>query len=139
MEVRAVTQDNDQLSIIRELYEAITSSCRSQKIIQIVQIPQNENRIATYDDKANDTLEIGISKPTYLAMFKQSHDYWYRYMESSQCTLDKLEITILRELYLMTLGYLITANDHHSIMNLHELIVQILGNFETDIEIISCF
>ena len=53
--------------------------------------------------------------------------------------LDKLEITILRELYLMTLGYLITANDHHSIMNLHELIVQILGNFEADIEIISCF
>lgn len=139
MEVRAVTQDNDQLPIIRELYETISSSCRSQKIIQIVQIPQNENRIATYDDKANDTLEIGISKPTYLAMFKQSHDYWYRYTESSQCTLDKIEITILRELYLMTLGYLITANDHHSIMNLHELIVQILGNFEADIEIISCF
>lgn len=142
MEVQTISKDNDELPIIRELYKVITLSLRSQKIIQIAQIPQNGNsqsNIVTYDDEDNDTLEIGISKPTYLAMFKQSHDYWYKCMEINKCTLEKLEIATLSELYLMTLGYLITANDHNSIMNLHEQIVKILGNFETDIEIVSCF
>ncbi|RCK67068.1 Protein ECM9 [Candida viswanathii] len=127
----------DKLPIIRQLRDAILNSDRLYKIIQIVPSLEDGPFIA-YDDEANNTLDIGLTKKSYLAMFKQCHDYWYTYLEK-ETSLNQLSRAQLEELYLMTLGYLVTANDHHSIMNLHEDVVKRLGNHETDIEIVSCF
>ncbi|RCK54542.1 Protein ECM9 [Candida viswanathii] len=127
----------DKLPIIRQLRDVILNSDRLYKIVQIVPSLEDGPLIA-YDDEANGTLDIGLTKKSYLAMFKQCHDYWYAYLER-EIALNRLSRSQLEELYLMTLGYLVTANDHHSIINLHEDIVQQLGNHETDIEIVSCF
>lgn len=58
----------------------------------------------------NGVTEIGISKKSYLAMFKQSHTYWHQRPES---------VSDL-ELYYFTFGYLLTTNENHTIIKLHQ-------------------
>lgn len=137
METRINTANDKKLPIIRELIDIIINSTRLFKIIQIIPSSGN-NQIVIFDDEPNNTLDIGITKQAYLSMFKQCHDYWYSYIDDEASSLAELNVAQLEELYLATLGYLVTANDHHSIMNLHEDIVRYLCNYETDIEIISC-
>ena len=138
METRINTANDKKLPIIREVIDIIINSTRLFKIIQIIPSSGN-NQIVIFDDEPNNTLDIGITKQAYLSMFKQCHDYWYSYIDDEASSLAELNVAQLEELYLATLGYLVTANDHHSIMNLHEDIVRYLCNYETDIEIISCF
>lgn len=132
------TKDNHNLPIVRELRNIVLNSNRLFKIIQIISSSKNDP-IVIFDDESNNTLDIGITKEAYLTMFKQCHDYWYSYMNNEISSWDQLSATELDDLYLATLGYLVTANDHHSIMNLHENLVIYLDNYDTDMEIVSCF
>ena len=74
-----------------------------------------------------------MSKLTYLAIFKECHTFWHQLL-AKQTSLDvsnNLKLLSLQELwdiYYMTVGYLITTHENHSIISLHESTVLVLAN-----------
>ncbi|KAI5959513.1 uncharacterized protein KGF55_005341 [Candida pseudojiufengensis] len=120
------------MQLIQNLYNVLTQSNKLYKVIQI--IPNDDtNQLILHEEE--DVLDIGMSKKTYLAIFKESHTYFHNsYDKSTSNSHDDLQ-----SLYLMTLGFLITTNEHSTIIKLHEKVVNKLNNQEQDLEIISSF
>ncbi|EGW31221.1 uncharacterized protein SPAPADRAFT_67303 [Spathaspora passalidarum NRRL Y-27907] len=89
--------------LAKELFNIIGKSTKKYNIISVI---PGDGKIITHEDE--NVLEIGIPKRTYLSMFKQAHDTW---QDMSGMNID--------DIYYMTLGYLITTNEHHTILKLH--------------------
>ncbi|KAK6455831.1 uncharacterized protein RJT20DRAFT_129202 [Scheffersomyces xylosifermentans] len=116
------------LELIRELYEIISSSKQLFKIVQLVpaDVPSNTGSEAFSLHSEGDTLDIGLTKKTYLKLFKESHTYWHNNIASDNVDYNDLanscDIQTLWNLYFMTVGFLITTNENHTIVALHETV-----------------
>lgn len=81
-------------------------------------IPESE--LAIVSEVHDEITEIGLSKRTYLQLFKESHTYWHSVLQSTLSR--KQNPTDLLEAYYCTFGYLLTTNENHSLITLHECI-----------------
>lgn len=123
------------MQLIRDLCKILINSNKPIKIIGII-AQSGDQDILSHEEE--NTLEIGLTKKTYLRIFKESHYVFHNHYEG-RLNLDRLSRSELDELYYMTLGFLITTNEHSTIIALHEALVQRLKSHEYDLEIISCF
>ena len=123
------------MQLIKDLCDVLTTSNKPIKIIGIVPQSGEEDFII---HEEGDTLEIGLTKQIYFRIFKESHEVFHTHHED-RLRIDSLSHSNMEELYYMTLGYLITTNEHSTIIALHEELVERLGNHEYDLEIVSCF
>ena len=123
------------MQLIKDLCHTLSNSNKSIKIIGLI-AQDGEQDILSHEE--NDTLEIGLTKKIYLRIFKESHELFHNNYED-RLNIDRLLHSQLEELYYMTLGYMITTNEHSTIIALHEKLVKKLGNYEYDLEIVSCF
>ncbi|EDK44083.1 hypothetical protein LELG_02262 [Lodderomyces elongisporus NRRL YB-4239] len=135
--------DRSTMQLIQNLTHIILNSNKTYKVIEVIPNATDTkndanslNGFQLYEE--NCTLGIAVSKYQYLSIFKASHSYFYHH-RNELLSIDKLSRDNLWEAYYMTLGYLITTNEHHTILKLHERIVDILQNHEQDLEIISTF
>lgn len=114
-----------ELPLCRQLNSIIKEGPNTTyKIIQI--IPATEDAADSFITFRTDeeTWDIGLTKKTYLSLFKEAHTFWHnnlttyapRFNEYWYNNNEKLMNT-----YLMTLGYLLTTNENHTIIRLHEL------------------
>lgn len=108
------------LDLTRELYNIITRSLLRWKTIQLIGAHEESNPFITYE--SDDLLEIGLSKQTYLGVFKECHTYWHSIVGRLEEMVANSSQHQLWDLYIMTLGYLITTNENHSIITLHEAV-----------------
>ncbi|CAH2354761.1 hypothetical protein CLIB1423_18S03092 [[Candida] railenensis] len=81
-------------------------------------IPESELPIVS--EVHDEITEIGLSKRTYLQLFKESHTYWHSALQSAPS--GKQDPADLLEAYYCTFGYLLTTNENHSLIKLHESI-----------------
>ncbi|KAG5418127.1 hypothetical protein I9W82_004456 [Candida metapsilosis] len=123
------------MQLIKDLCHTLSNSNKSIKIIGLI-AQDGEQDILSHEE--NDTLEIGLTKKIYLRIFKESHELFHNSYED-RLNIDSLPQPKLEELYYMTLGYMITTNEHSTVISLHEELVKKLGNYEYDSEIVSCF
>ncbi|KAI5967322.1 hypothetical protein CANMA_003142 [Candida margitis] len=121
--------------LIKSLCDELLSSNKSIKIIGIV-AQAGEKDILSHEE--GDTLEIGLTKEMYLRIFKESHEYFNSHYDD-RLNIESLSHSQLDKMYYMTLGYLITTNEHSTIIALHEELVHRLGNYKYDLEIVSSF
>lgn len=109
------------------LYDAIhTSQCR----LKVISIIPGEQQFSIVTDDDQDTLEIGVLMDTYLALFKQCHN------------LQHAELSLWDE-YILTVGYLFTTNENHTMILRHWDVVQRLvaerGHqfLDTELDVVS--
>lgn len=118
------------LQLTKSLREAVVGREHRIKIIQLASVI-DDGKIEF--GETDDVLDIGMSKLTYLAIFKECHTFWHQLL-AKQTSLDvsnNLKLLSLQELwdiYYMTVGYLITTHENHSIISLHESTVLVLAN-----------
>ncbi|KAK6460147.1 hypothetical protein DFJ63DRAFT_316016 [Scheffersomyces coipomensis] len=109
----------------QRLYDIITDSKLKWKTIQFIAPNEVPNPFITYEE--NDTIEIGVTKKNYLKLFKEAHHYWHhKIIDVSNDYLNVIQTGSDEEiwnLYLCTIGYMITTNENHTIIRLHELLV----------------
>lgn len=94
------------------------------KIIQLIPATEGASDPFTTFRTDENTLDIGLTKKTYLSIFKEAHIFWHnnlvpyvpKFEEYWHNDREKLINT-----YYMTLGYLLTTNENHTIIRLHEL------------------
>lgn len=97
------------------------------KIVQIIpSIEEYENSGPFIVHTSSlDTLDIGMTKKTYLQIFIEAHTYWHHLILPkklhSEGKLKDLLTSELYDIYFSTLGYLVTTNENHTIVRLHEL------------------
>lgn len=97
------------------------------KIVQIIpSIEEYENSGPFIVHTSSlDTLDIGMTKKTYLQIFIEAHTYWHHVILPnrlhSEEKLKDLLTSELYDIYFATLGYLVTTNENHTIVRLHEL------------------
>ncbi|KAG2736208.1 hypothetical protein G9P44_000298 [Scheffersomyces stipitis] len=137
------------LGDIKHLYSTVVDSKHKWKIISIIpEFPENFTA-CFLSHSEGDTLEIAFTKKSLLRLFKSSHSYWHEQVLSKDMDFEELartaENSLLWDLYYMTLGYLITTNENHTLIRLHEVVVYELYSREGDIfiekefEIITTF
>ncbi|KAI3402572.2 hypothetical protein KGF56_004664 [Candida oxycetoniae] len=126
------------MELIKSLCDIIIDSKKLYKIIEVIPNGIVSSPSAFNLEEDGDILGIGIPKEKYLKIFKNSHDYFYAHFDQL-LNLEGLSKANLVDAYYMTLGYLISTNEHHTIIKLHSRIVNILQNYDQDLELISCF
>lgn len=125
--------------LIRQLHDIVVQSRAKNKVIQL--LPPDNAIQEVLAVEIGDNLEIGLTKQVYLTLFKQVHQQWHQF-DTLQWENNK---SAWWDYYYMTLGYLITTNENHTIITLHELLVHKLcqehGNWvlDNEIELISVF
>jgi len=125
--------------VIRQLHDIVVQSGAKNKVIQLV--PPDNAIQEVLAVEIGDNLEIGLTKQVYLKLFKQVHQQWHQF-DPLQWENNK---SAWWDYYYMTLGYLITTNENHTIITLHELLLHKLchehGNWvlDNEIELISVF
>ncbi|CAK9437789.1 uncharacterized protein LODBEIA_P21670 [Lodderomyces beijingensis] len=131
---------------IQSLRDEIINSKAKYNIIELIpddlELGDGSERksgpFTTHADDSSSSLEIGVHKRAYLEMFMASHAYFYEHRQQLY-NLQALSLVELRETYLMTLGYLITTNENHTIIKVHAQTVAILDNWLEDLEIVTSF
>lgn len=129
------------MNIIEELNGIISKSSHTYKTIQLIPDGGESLFIVNLEEDTN----VGLSKKTYFALFKQCHTYWHGIQQKDHKSVVRNADGIkLQELFLMTTGYLITTNENHSILTLHEQIVYKLSKNDPsfiakEIDLISTF
>ncbi|CUM67178.1 uncharacterized protein PRCAT00004871001 [Priceomyces carsonii] len=110
-------------TVTEHLIKTIRDSRAHFIIIQLV--PETANKTQTLICQTEEkTLEIGLTKKTYLSIFKEAHTHWHELNTLDiKDYLERASEKEVWELYLMTLGYLISTNENHTIFNIHELVV----------------
>lgn len=97
------------------------------KIVQIIPSIEEYENIGPFivHTSSLDTLDIGMTKKTYLQIFIEAHTYWHHLILPkklhSEGKLKDLLTSELYDIYFSTLGYLVTTNENHTIVRLHEL------------------
>lgn len=111
-------------------YEVLKDYQFHEKVVQF--IPEQGDQLFSIHESYG-VVDIGISKRQYLKIFKQAHDYWHQNRDdfvgvNSSYTLEKL-----KNLYYVTIGYLLTTNDHQMMIKLHERILAQIYQKEPEI------
>lgn len=109
------------------LYEVLVSWPHLEvKVIQI--IPLGDDDIVVAENGA--VLEIGITKRAYLAIFKEAHTFHHteldRHLENLPGYLHGCSVEKLREIYVLTIGYMLTTNENYTLLRVHELVTFLL-------------
>ncbi|ODV70232.1 hypothetical protein HYPBUDRAFT_151641 [Hyphopichia burtonii NRRL Y-1933] len=118
-----------ELKLCKDLHDLLVERQNEVqfKIVQIIpSIEEYENRGPFIVHTSSlDTLDIGMTKKTYLQIFIEAHTYWHHVILPkklhSEGKLKDLLTSELYDIYFSTLGYLVTTNENHTIVRLHEL------------------
>jgi hypothetical protein len=137
------------LQLTRSLWKAVMGDEHRIKIIQLA--GGLESGTIEFGE-TDHVLDIGMSKLTYLAIFKECHSHWHRLLADSTVlditnNLNMLSLPDLWDIYYMTVGYLITTNENHSVISLHEDTVLVLARrvsnsdhlLEQELDLVSSF
>lgn len=109
------------LELTKCLYHILTNSELRWKTIQLTTAHEECNPFITYE--ADDVLEVGLTKQTYLGLFKECHTYWHKHVAGKvEELVSNADEQKLWDLYFVTLGYLITTNENHTVIYLHEIV-----------------
>lgn len=116
---------NAECTLTKTLWRHVVNHNHRLKIIQIVPDLESSNIEV---GELGDVLDIGMNKKTYLAMFLECHRIWHSVIEKISIAdlvggVSTALVLDLWTLYYMTVGYLITTNENHSIVSLHEATV----------------
>lgn len=106
------------MDLCLQIYNILTDNIGDEKIIQI--ISQDLDHVVVH---RSESIDVGIPKAVYLSIFKQAHDYWHQHAENFRGNLNVVSTELLMEMYMVTICYLLTTNDHHVIMNHHERVL----------------
>lgn len=101
-------------------YNVLKDHQSQNKVLQFIPVI-NDELFTVHESEG--VIDIGINKRQYLKVFKQAHDYWHLNRDQFLQIDDTYSIEHLNDLYIVTIGYLITTNDHHMIMKVHEQIL----------------
>lgn len=114
------------LPLCHQLYKTIVETPYVKlKIVQLIPPTEDISDLFSTFQTDNDTIDIGLTKKTYLSIFKETHTFWHSNLvpfapDFEEYWLDDDEK--LKNAYYMTIGYLITTNENHTIIRLHELL-----------------
>lgn len=111
-----------KLALTRKLYSVITSTTLPSARLQFV--PGNDVDILCHEE---DCCDVGLSKKTYLAVFKEGHDHIEDLVQnySQLCTTDELW-----NAYYVTIALLTTTNEHMMAWQIHREVVWALYRSE---------
>lgn len=96
----------------------------TSKIIQLIPATESASDPFTTFRTDENTLDIGLTKKTYLSIFKEAHIFWHNNLVPYAPNFEEYwhnDREKLINTYYMTLGYLLTTNENHTIIKLHEL------------------
>lgn len=132
------------MNLCYQTYDILTLHHRQEKILQVGPVESDGFLVVESDVESEfggSIVEIALNKRTYLAIFKQAHDYWHD-CRSQFKSIETQSTDKLWDLYKVTVSYLLTTNDHHYIVGIHENILTELYNrgepiLDTELEIIS--
>lgn len=112
----------EKLPLCQRVYDVLGQSPQfTWKITEVV--PELElasgTGIETFEE--GDTLVVGMTKKTNLAVFVEAHLFWHQNIAPHRNPgyLQQLTADKLWEVYLVTVGYLLTTNENHTIVQLH--------------------
>lgn len=126
---------------IRQLHNTIINDHLVLKTILI--IPSSEcDLFETFS--ACGSLEIGLTKSSYVALFIEVHTFWHRQCMGKAPLVDRQLPDEVMDLYLMTLGLLLTTPENRPALNLHQDLVFLISAtdalfLERDFDIATCF
>lgn len=115
-------------------YETLSSFQGQDKTVQF--IASDEDELFSIHESQG-VVDIGIGKKQYLKIFKEAHDFWHQHQQDFIQVNQSYSYERLFELYKVTIGYLLTTNDHHMMMKLHEIILAQLYKRDPTILIIE--
>lgn len=113
----------------KELFDtlSITSKSFQWKIIEIIPQYSNEAEYPFETHEEGMVLSIGLTKKTYLSIFKEAHTYWHSalvtYQPNLESSLNEFTLDELWNVYYTSLGYLITTNENNTLIRLHEVVL----------------
>lgn len=115
----------DTLPLCRQLNDIIKEGrSATYKIIQIIPATEDVPEAFTTFRTDEETWDIGLTKKTYLSIFKEAHTFWHNNLIPYAPKFEEYwynDNEKLMNTYLMTLGYLLTTNENHTIIRLHEV------------------
>ena len=115
----------NDLLLCRQLNDVILENPNvTSKIIQLIPDTEDASDPFTTFRTDEDTLDIGLTKKTYLSIFKEAHIFWHCRLVPYALDFEEYwhnDRGKLVNTYYMTLGYLLTTNENHTIIKLHEL------------------
>lgn len=131
------------LPLIRQLYDIITNNDSACKTIQIIQSIGSEESGFVVESTRN-LLEIGFTKKVYIALFLEAHTYWHKALGGCSPDISQQSVTEIYNTYFMTLGMLLTTNENHSVLRLHDQIIMSLamtdqGFYRRDFDILTTY
>lgn len=113
------------MNLCYQTYDILTLHRCREKILQVGPIEEDGFLVVEGDVESEfggSIVEIALNKRTYLSIFKQAHDYWHEFRSDFESA--KTQTTeYLWDLYKITVSYLLTTNDHHYIVCIHEKIL----------------
>lgn len=78
-----------------------------------------ESHLPVVCEVHDEITEVGLSKRAYLQAFKEAHTYWHT-LTQQEIDHDVRDQEFLLDVYYCTFGYLLTTNENHSIILLHQ-------------------
>lgn len=114
---------NGSLKVTEEFLKTTVDSRSRWKTVEIIPW-EKSNGIVKIEE--NDFTTIGIPKEIYFNIFKECHSFWHKYIVpdiSKALQTCKTDQNWSTKMYLMTVGYLLTTNENHTIIKLHENII----------------
>lgn len=120
------------MELVEAFYNTVQSTNTLYKMVLLIPDELADPTTPFMVQKEGDTTEIGLTKDTYLKIFTQCHTYWHKHIRGNDYELLIRNATHaeLHRLYIMTIGYLTTTNENHTIIYLHELVLYALSKFE---------
>lgn len=106
-----------QVPLCKEVYDTLLQYRGQRKVIQMM--PGSTDKV--FEIHKAETIDIGMTKNSFLKVFKQAHGYWHQHQFTDLN--DKSYLTLL-DMYYVTVVYLLTTNDNHTLVNVHNAILQ---------------
>ncbi|CDR39651.1 CYFA0S03e05754g1_1 [Cyberlindnera fabianii] len=123
------------LPITREfLYGCVNRGYNARRLILMPDMPDQSTPFVYNND--DETLEIVMFKSTFKEIFNECHPKLDKFLQEGQVVRDEQH---LAELYLVTIGMMLTTNENHSVISIHDdIVMKMLScsphkNFCTDI------
>lgn len=97
------------------------------KVVEVIPFADEDVVVA----ENGNILEIGVTKRAYLAIFKEAHSFHRQELDQhasnipaylSSCSTERL-----REIYVCTIGYMLTTNENYTMVRVHELATFLLS------------
>lgn len=130
------TEILEKLCLCQRVYDVLGRSPQfTWKITELVLELELASGTGIETFEEGETLVVGMTKETYLAVFVEAHLFWHQNIAPNRKPgyLQRLAEEKLWEVYLVTVGYLLTTNENHTIVQLHYDVLMLLakGNNRT--------